>query len=160
MSQLKTERLILRPFTSADAEEYFEITRDPEIQKYIRFYCPKTLEKAKENIRFWECLHITPDSDSFVLAIEEPKSQKLIGAFIAYKNATDKHEVSMLIAKQYRRQGYMTEVLKAFINFVPEGTKLNFDIKLENLPSLSVVQAIGAEVVYVGDSTAKYVYTC
>lgn len=160
MQKIKTERLILRPFTEDDAERYFEITRDPEIQKYVKFYCPKTLEKAKENIKFWEHLEISPESDSFVLAIEETSSKNLIGAFVAYKSTTEKHEICMLISEEYRCQGYMTEVLRAFIKFMPEGSKLNFDIKLENLPSISVVEKIGAKQVFKGISRTTYVYTC
>ena len=49
--RIETSRLILRPFKLADAKSYYNITRDPQIKKYVSYACPDSLSEAKESIK-------------------------------------------------------------------------------------------------------------
>jgi len=55
--ELKTERLILRRFTEADAEALFLLLSDPEVNRFLPFFPLKTRAEAEKHLReiYLEC---------------------------------------------------------------------------------------------------------
>ena len=49
--QLKTERLILRPFTSGDLPKFAEINADAEVMRY--FPAPQTAKETAKMLAVW-----------------------------------------------------------------------------------------------------------
>lgn len=143
--EILTERLRLRCFKLSDAEEYYSITQDEAIQNYLSEDCADTLINTQKII---EKIMFSPDSDfciyekSFV--IEDKATNKMIGALLADESGTflslDMH---LMVAKEYRRKGYMTEALKGFIESMPKGTLLSFHIKEGNEPPLATIRKLG-----------------
>ena len=137
-TSIKSSRLILRPFTISDTENYFDMLADSEIQKYINFYpCflffHEVLEKVKE---FSKCDFKT----NFYFVIENSSTHELVGALLVKQTFfNNKFRVTMMIHKDHRKKGYMTEALNAFIDYIPCNSKLVFIIYKKNYASLRTV---------------------
>lgn len=135
---IESERLLLRPFTIADAESYFQMTSDATIRKYIPYGWKKTLEEMKELILDYSRGDFTRD---FYVAIEDKKSHELVGAIISVALRTKPLELDMsiLIDAKHRQKGYMSEALEAFNRSVPKPAYLSFMIKKDNIASLKTI---------------------
>lgn len=137
-SRIETSRLILRPFQLSDAEEYFRITRNYAIKKYVPGACQDTLEECRNDI---DNVYSKGDFDhDFYYIIEEKKSHKIVGAIICV--LIHNYDVSGFIDQYHRKMGYMFEALHAFVNNMPKGGALEFEIHVDNWASLSIVQSI------------------
>lgn len=141
--EILTERLRLRPFAVSDTEEYYSITQDEAIQQYVSGACADTLIGTQNKIG----AIIAPDDyftyeKSFV--IEDKETHKMIGALLVDESGyIPSLDLNLLIAKEHRRKGYITEALKGFIENMPKGTLLSFHIKKDNEPSLATVKKLG-----------------
>ena len=136
---IQTPRLILRPFTLADAKDYYKITRDPDIKKYVSYACPDSLSETIENIK--SCYSQADFERDFYLVIEERRTGKIIGALSLTENFTmEYYEVCYFIDKKNRRSGYMKEALSYFLNSISTEEKIVFVINETNLSSLNLMK--------------------
>lgn len=68
---LDLDDIILRELTDTDAEDYFNYMNKPEMAIYItESNRPKTLEEAKEEIRYWSSLYKNHRSFYWVLHLK------------------------------------------------------------------------------------------
>lgn len=134
---IETKRLILRPFTVQDAEIYYEITREKDIQKFVPFACPTSLEETKNDIKLYyangDFIH------DFYFILEEKSLHQVIGAMIITQNFKKELDMSLLIASRYRKNGYMLEAIKGFISYIPTSTTLLFIVENQNTSSLALM---------------------
>ena len=139
---IETPRLIIRPFTLADTQEYFDITRDYKIEKYVSFAYFDNIYDLEDTIQ--TCYSICDFEKDFYLIIEEKISQKIVGAFIITQtNYKEIYDVCYLIGKPFRRNGYLKEALEAFIKNMPvPNAILSFIINNRNKPSLNFVKSL------------------
>jgi [ribosomal protein S5]-alanine N-acetyltransferase len=112
----ETERLIARPYTKEDADNFFALNGDEEIMRYIR--------PAKSRV----------DSDAFLLetiaavdanplmgrwAVDEKSSGRFVGSFaVIFIEGTDMIQLGYSLLKKEWGKGYATELTKAGINYV------------------------------------------
>ena len=137
---IETQNLILRTFTINDVKDYFEITRDIDIQQYTPGAYIDTLAETK--FFFHMCYLHSDLKHDFYIAIEEKNSQKLIGAIIVTQAYSDVFDASYFISKDFRRKGYMKEALQTFLNKFPVSGNIYFEIKKSNLASLNLIKKI------------------
>lgn len=138
---LETDRLILRPFESSDAENYFKITRDVLTQYFVGFMCPLNMEESKYLMdHFYSCC----DFDKrFNIAIEEKTSKALIGSIEITKNENfEYYDIAYFIDKPFRKKGYIKEAIYEFLKYWPQNRSLIFEVFLENEPSLNFISHI------------------
>ncbi|MBQ7410378.1 MAG: GNAT family N-acetyltransferase [Clostridia bacterium] len=136
---IESERLLLRPFTIADAESYFQMTSDATIRKYVPYCWNENLEETQELILdYYSRGDFTRD---FYVVIEDKISHQLVGAIIAVALRTKPLELDMaiLIDAKHRQKGYMSEALEAFTRSVPKPAYLSFMIEKDNIASLKTV---------------------
>lgn len=136
---LETPRLIIRPFTLADAKEYFKITRDSSIKKYVPNARPTSLEETVYDI---ESTYSQADfKHDFYLVIIEKQTKKLIGALIITQNPLmSYYEACYFIGKNFRNNGFIFEALSYFLtNFPFSGERIVFQIKTSNIASLNLI---------------------
>lgn len=138
---VESERLLLRSFRISDAEAYYQLTLDDEIQKYVAHACAPTFEETLQNIKFsysqGDFVH------DYYLLLEEKQTHKLVGAIIATQIGTQTLlETHILTHRNYRNKGYMSEALNIFISTLPKGTVLIFTVKKNNQASLRTVSKI------------------
>lgn len=78
--ELQTKRLILRPFTEADAEDMYDYAKDPRVGPWAGWPAHKSVEESREIIR-------TVFTKPVDLAIVDRASGKVIGS----GGLTDRH---------------------------------------------------------------------
>ena len=135
---VETNRLILRPFSPIDAGEYFTITRDESVQKYVPMACPVSFQACLDDIKSvyskGDFLH-----DYYVI-IEEKLSGYVIGAIICV--LIQDFDLSAFIGNRFRGFGYMHEALEAFLSQMPKGSIISFTSQVSNTASIKVLQSI------------------
>lgn len=108
MNELKTERLLLRPFRETDLEDLYELLsqrRDDEFEAYPGI----TKDSCRKNLD----LRIT--SGSFC-AMELLETGKVIGNIYCADKPFSAKEVGYVVRKDCQRRGYALEALTAVID--------------------------------------------
>lgn len=112
---LKTERLRLRKVKPADAEAIFrEYAQDPEVTKYVSWQAHQNLDETRDYVR--ACLLAWDTGKAFNWVIENREENQPMGMIIARVNP-EKWELGFVLGRRYWGQGYMTEALKAVIDW-------------------------------------------
>ena len=105
--EIRTERLILRPFKESDYDDLYEFLsqlKDDEFEG-----CPGiTYENGKEHLKH------RLGSGEF-LAVELAASGRVIGNIYCGSRDFEAKEVGYIINKRYQRKGYASEALSAVI---------------------------------------------
>ena len=152
---LETERLIIRPITLDDLQDFYEMDSQPEVHIYLKNQPIKTIDEAKVNIDNlllkYETLGISR------LAVIEKESGKMIGwtgfKYIEEKEAINNRFDFLDFGYRYRKEtwgkGYATEAAKACIDFYRENMtelKLNAITHVDNAASRNVLEKVGFRV--------------
>ncbi len=115
---IKTERLILRKFTLADAEEvYHNWTSDEKVTSYVSWSTHKNVEETREVIQDWINKY---ENGSYNWVVELEQTGELIGS-ISVIHISRKHnncEIGYCYGSKYWNQGYATEALKAVVDYM------------------------------------------
>lgn len=154
---IETERLIIRPLKMTDVTEYYLLTRDERVKKYVPYACPTSLEDARyEFKKFYTKCDLRHD---FYLALVDKTKGKLIGALIVTQNVRKEFDMSLVTGKKYRGKGYMKECLQAFIEVMKKGSVLLFVIEKTNTPSYNLVKRLpNVQNVTENFNLSSYVY--
>jgi RimJ/RimL family protein N-acetyltransferase len=142
----KTERLILRKPHMEDASAIFEgYAQDPEVTRYLTW-------KPHQDIRDTEqfllaCGQLWRAGKDFAYAITFKGDNKLIGMF-ALHPMNLKIEVGYALARPHWGKGYMTEILRAMIEWAlgqPDIFRVQAFCDVDNLSSARVMEKAGME---------------
>ncbi|XOQ48934.1 MAG: hypothetical protein ACFWUM_08520 [Eubacteriales bacterium] len=123
--EIRTERLILRPFTLDDAEDMYQYAKDPEVTKYARWKPHESIQDSLNLLEEWIKSYSNPGYYSWAIARKE--DNRMIGC-IGITNVSDideSGEVGYWLGKSWWGRGIMTEALKAVIRFVFEQCEFN-----------------------------------
>ncbi len=152
---LETERLIIRPITLDDLQDFYEMDSQPEVHIYLKNQPIKTIDETKVNIDNlllkYETLGISR------LAVIEKESGKMLGwtgfKYIEEKEAINNRFDFLDFGYRYRKEtwgkGYATEAAKACIDFYRENMtelKLNAITHVDNAASRNVLEKVGFRV--------------
>ena len=152
---LETERLIIRPITLDDLQDFYEMDSQPEVHIYLKNQPIKTIDETKVNIDNlllkYETLGISR------LAVIEKESGKMIGwtgfKYIEEKEAINNRFDFLDFGYRYRKEtwgkGYATEAAKACIDFYRKNMtelKLNAITHVDNAASRNVLEKVGFRV--------------
>jgi ribosomal-protein-alanine N-acetyltransferase len=147
--QLRTRRLILRQARITDGTDLVEILNDRIVTRYTAHIPhPYTLKDARSFLK--ECIKkdLHPKFDNHDFRIVLRKKNKVIGGIRIFKSDrfTGKAEIGYVLGKNYWRQGYGTEALRALVKYA--FSKLNLQrleaaIYKENLASQALVKKLG-----------------
>lgn len=153
-----TERLVVRSLNRCDIDDVYDIMSDIETARAADFAPMESLIDAESLIRH-------SDDYSFrVFGICEKGSDKVIGliqAVVLWESEIYDATVGYLLSKDFRRRGYMTEVLDALCDvlFNEEGfDRLFITLLPTNEASLGVAQGVG--FTYVEEDEAKKELQC
>ena len=150
MNTLYTDRLILRPFHSGDAEAmYKNWTYDERVARYCRWHPHKSVEETEAYLKMCSeaeyCWAITlKDSDEPIGAVD------MVGV-----NSVGVHEIGYVLMYDHWGQGIMTEAVKAVIDelFRCGFEKVGACHAVDNPASGRVMEKCGMK--YVGDRLAQ-----
>ena len=149
--EIKTRRLILRPSKFEDAAEMVELLNDPLVTRYTAHVpCPYTSKDAKNFLKYLKKQESLPSSTILDFRVVLRRSGKVIGGIGLMKidRLTGKADVGYFFGRDYWRQGYGTEALKALIKIAFTKLKLQrieAPIYKENIASQLLVKKLGFE---------------
>lgn len=125
MSDLETERLLMRKFRREDVDDMYEVASDEKVAEYSDFSRHTSKDDTLMSI---ECAIRDYGTYESCWAIEEKESHKAIG-YIRVLNASLKNKQCSLIwaiGQKYWGLGYSEEILKTMFKFLFE--EHTFDI--------------------------------
>lgn len=123
---IETRRLILRKFTSEDAENmYRNWTGDDEVTKYLTWPAHKNVEDSKEILKIW--IDEYEDAEKYQWCIELKENREAIGSMsvVNIKRNVDAVEIGYCIGREYWNWGITSEALSAVIKFFFEEVGVN-----------------------------------
>ena len=117
--RIETDRLILRPFTMADAGAmYRNWANDPEVTKFLSWPTYKSVDDANFILDIWVPQY--QDNTFYQWAIELKELGEPIGSIsvVNFDDRVDMMEIGFCIGKNWWGQGIMTEAFRAVIDFL------------------------------------------
>lgn len=115
MIQILTERLLLRNLTEADAQDVFEYSKNPNVGPNAGWKPHESIEETKE---IMQAIFLEQES---VFGIILSESGKVIGSVGLLPDPKREFDKAMMIGyalgEKYWNKGYMTEAVKAVINY-------------------------------------------
>lgn len=116
---IRTERLILRPFSEIDAEDVFEYLKEPAVNCFI---CMKlnSLEEAKAEMQK------RANEKEYYFAIVLKENGKVIGEIDAYPESVSPEDNAVkdtfspcwMLNRDYQGKGYAYEAAHAFFDYL------------------------------------------
>ena len=117
---LETDRLILRKFTMADAQDMFDNwASDPEVTKYLTWPTHTGVDVSEKVLEDWISHYDEPDFYNW--AIEWKRTGQVIGNISVVgqtHDGTDSADIGYCLGKAFWGQDIMPEALKAVIRFL------------------------------------------
>ena len=146
MPVIETQRLVLRKLCMKDARDMFEVSRDPEVARYVLWRPYTELNESKHYIRHCMRQYKLDQPAPFGMYIKE--DCKVIGTigFTWVNRDHNSAEVGYSMSRMYWNRGLMTEALSAVIEYGMTDMRLNrieaqHDIR--NPPSGKVMEKCG-----------------
>ncbi len=140
---IETERLLLRPFITSDAEDLFAYAAAPEFSQYVEYESPATFAEVQD---FLEHVLMPEDPSQLSWAVCDRSQSKLLGTMqitLDENCATVHYDISH---KVYDR-GYTTEALQAILQWclvhLPEVKEFLGDTVSSNIGSQRVMEKCG-----------------
>ncbi len=117
MPVLETERLLLRKMEMRDAQDMYEYSRDPLVAKYVLWEAHSSVSDTKGYIRYMLRKYRNGEPSSW--CIVEKATDKVVGTigYMWYQQDNSACEVGYSLARKCWNRGYMTEALKAVLDY-------------------------------------------
>lgn len=114
---LMTRRLILRPARMSDAEDMYEYSRDPLVARHVLWDAHTSIHQTRGYLRFLIRQYRTGAPSTFVIVLKE--TGRVIGTigFMWIQQENRSAEVGYSLSRRYWNQGYMSEALRAIVDF-------------------------------------------
>jgi ribosomal-protein-alanine N-acetyltransferase len=147
-TNLKTERLILRPISENDIENIHKLHCLDETDRFNTSGIPSNINETKNIVEKWIFENNLENNKSFTFAVELNEEKEFIGLIginlgkEKYRNA----EVWFKYDYNYWNRGFATESLKKIIKFGFQTLKLHrieAGCAIENIGSISVLEKVG-----------------
>ena len=124
---IETERLILRPFTMADAQPMFDNwASDPEVTKYLSWPAHGSVAITEMVMKDWVDGYEKPDRYNWAVTLKEKGNDPIgnISAVHMYED-TESLEMGYCMGRAWWGGGLMTGALEAVIRFMIEQVGMN-----------------------------------
>ena len=137
MKEIRTERLLLRPFRESDYDDLFEFLSQLENDEF-EGYPGITYENGREHLKY------RLGSEEFY-AIELTESGKVIGNIYCGNRDFEAREVGYIVNKRYQQKGYAAEALSAVIAqaFREGAHRVYAECDPRNVPSWKLLEKVG-----------------
>ena len=141
MIVFESKRLFVQPYTSDDADIFFQLNGDADVMRYIR--------RAKTKIESDQFLHENlalynrnPGLGRFAVFAKE--TQQFMGSFsLLSLDDTDEFHLGYALLKPFHGKGYATELVKASLSYVFK------TIKKEKVLAITVKENLASQKVLV-----------
>ena len=117
---IETDRLILRPFTMADAEPmYRNWANDDEVTKFLTWPTHESVEITKMVLADWTASYAKPDFYNWAIVLKD-NGPEPIGSIsvVAQNSKTECAEIGYCMSRVHWGRGIMPEALTALVDFL------------------------------------------
>ena len=142
---METERLIIRETTVEDVDEFYKIYSDPDMTRYMEGLFDNPEDEKRYQKDYIDKVYGLMGFGVWTLL--RKSDMRVIGrAGFSVRNGFDEPELGFLVGKEFQRQGYCMEALRAIMEY---GRKvLLFDrvqtlVKAENTVSIHICERLG-----------------
>jgi RimJ/RimL family protein N-acetyltransferase len=122
-----TERLLLRPFTQDDFEDFHAIYSHPDVMRYL-YDEPRDRATNQELLAARiPMVRIDDDSDRLSLAMVRRDTDRMIGLCMLFQTSAEHNqgEIGYVLHPDHHRQGFGTEVAPVLLRLGFEGAKFH-----------------------------------
>jgi RimJ/RimL family protein N-acetyltransferase len=149
MKTIETERLLLRPFSPVDLDDFALLCADPEVMRFIGNGEPQSRELA--DIRFNALIKHRNDHGFAPFAVTTKFSSEFAGfCGLQHLDNTPEIEVGYRLASRFWGMGLATEAARVSLRFGFEDLALDRIVAVvqpENIASCRVIEKIGLRYV-------------
>ena len=137
--EIRTERLLLRPFRESDYDDLFEFLSQLEDDEF-EGYPGITYENGRKHLKY------RLGSKTFY-AIELMESGKVIGNISCGNRDFAAKEIGYIVNKRYQRRGYAAEAFSAVIAqaFREGAHRIYAECDPRNIPSWKLLEEVGLQ---------------
>lgn len=146
----ETERLIVRRWEDDDFMDLYEYASDKDVTKYLTFETYKSVDTAKERIKYMKELYDSGEIAKTDYAIMLKTENKVIGSIgigsAHIQKAGGTVSVGYLLNKKYHGHGYMTEAVCGMFKYIKENNlakRIEAFHDVENYKSGNVMKRAG-----------------
>lgn len=112
----ETERLLVRPYTKEDTDNFFAMNGDEEIVRYIR---PAKSREECDAFLLETIAAVNANPQMGRWAVDEKNTGRFVGSFaVIFIAGTEMIQLGYALLKNEWGKGYATELTKAGINYV------------------------------------------
>lgn len=117
MPVIETERLLLRKVEMKDAQDMYEYSCDPLVARHVLWDAHTSVNDTKGYIRYMLRRYRLGEPSSW--GIEDKATGKIVGTigYMWYQEDNNAVEVGYSLARRHWNKGYMTEALRAVIDY-------------------------------------------
>lgn len=114
---LFTPRLTLRPVRMSDAADLYEYSRDPEVARHVLWDAHRSIHQTRAYIRYLLRQYRNAAPSTFAIALRD--TGKVVGTigFMWVQPENRSAEVGYSLSRAFWNQGYMSEALRAVVDF-------------------------------------------
>jgi RimJ/RimL family protein N-acetyltransferase len=112
VDRIETGRLVLRPFTEADAEWVYEVSQDPALQQFIQIPSPYLMEHARFFVEHI-ALELGERGERFEFLVEDAQTGERLGRVGLGLRGDGTAEVGYWTAPGARGRGVAPEAVRA-----------------------------------------------
>ncbi len=144
---IRTQRLLLRPFTTADLDDVYAYMSDPQVVRYL-YWEVRDREATAEALAAKVASRLDGDGSHLTLAVELPEAGTVIGeALLKYTSVAHRQgEVGYVLNPAFGGHGYATEAASVILDLGFDGVGLHrIDAHLDarNTASARVLERLG-----------------
>lgn len=142
---IETDRLMIRETTVEDVDEFYKIYSDPEMTRFMEGLFEDPEDEKRYQKDYIKKVYGLMGFGVWTLVRKE--DMRVIGrAGYSVRNGFDEAELGFLVGKEFQRQGYCMEALRAIMDYGRD--VLGFDsvqtlVKAENAVSIHICEKLG-----------------
>lgn len=147
---IETDRLLLRKFNVNDAKSMYENwTSDEEVTKYLTWNAHTSVEQTKHILNIWIKEYEKPNTYRYAIVLKE--TNELIGSIDVVGYVDGCPEIGYCLSRKHWNNGYMSEAIKAFINFLFDKNfnKIVIEANVNNIASNKVITKCGFKFTHI-----------
>lgn len=145
--KIETERLILRKFTEADVNDFFQIFNDEEVNIFLPWFPTKSLNEAMNLMqKFYISNYSKPSAYCYAICLKE--NNRAIG-YICLSDS-ESHDLGYGLKKEFWSKGMVTEAAKALVERIEAAgyPYITATHDINNTPSGKVMRKLGMTYKY------------
>ena len=152
---INTERLVIKNLSLDDADAMYNYAKDPEVSKYLLWGPHINREETRGYLEALQKRYKKGLYGDWGVYIKD--GMQLIGTcgYAYIDTQTESCEIGYVLSPEYQNKGYMTEAVKAVLQFTFDEIKArsaNLRIMQENKRSEALAKRVGFKLNYIGEN--------